>query len=78
MAKRRGGLLALVAGMAMGAAALFLSKKENRDKVVSTAKQAATRAKKVQAKASVSARKAVAKGKMAAKKAVKKVAKKRR
>lgn len=77
MAKKRGGLLALVAGLAMGAAALFLSKKENRTKVVKTAKKVAVSAKKVQAKARVSVKKAVAKGKVVAKKVTKKVAKKR-
>lgn len=77
MAKKRGGLFALVAGLTMGAAALFLSKKENRTKVAKTAKKAVAAAKKVEAKAKVSVKKVVAKGKVVAKKVTKKVAKKR-
>ena len=72
MAKRKGGLLALVTGVAVGAAAMFFSKKENRDKTARVAKKAATKAKTAKRKAVVSSKKAVAKGKAAAKKAVKK------
>ncbi|OIP74153.1 MAG: hypothetical protein COU63_00040 [Candidatus Pacebacteria bacterium CG10_big_fil_rev_8_21_14_0_10_36_11] len=77
MAKRKGGLLALIAGLAVGATALFLSKKENRAKVVKTAKRAASVAKKEGKKVAVTAKKVVAKGKAAAKKVSKKVAKKK-
>jgi hypothetical protein len=76
MAKRNGGLLALVTGMAMGAAAVFFSKKENRTKTVSAAKTAAKKAKTAKKKAVSSAKKAVKKGRTAAKKAVKKAKKK--
>jgi hypothetical protein len=72
MAKRKGGLLALVTGVAVGAAAMFFSKKENRTKTVRAAKKAATKAKTAKRKAVSSAKKAVAKGKAAAKKATKK------
>ncbi len=46
MSKQGKGLFALVAGVAAGAAAMFLSKKENRDKTVQAAKKAQTTAKK--------------------------------
>lgn len=76
MAKRKGGLLALVTGMAVGAAALFFSKKENREKTVRAAKKVASKAKVAERKAVSSAKKAVKKGKVAAKKAIKKAKKK--
>ncbi|MCC6711301.1 MAG: hypothetical protein IT416_03035 [Candidatus Pacebacteria bacterium] len=76
MAKRKGGLLALVTGVAVGAAAMFFSKKENREKTVRVAKKAAGKAMVAKKKAVASAKKAVKKGTMVAKKAVKKAKKK--
>ncbi|MFZ5437483.1 MAG: hypothetical protein ACOZAK_00285 [Patescibacteria group bacterium] len=76
MAKRKGGLLALVTGLAVGAAAIFFSKKENRDKTVKVAKKAVSKAKVAKNKAVASAKKAVKKGTVAAKKVVKKAKKK--
>jgi hypothetical protein len=76
MAKRKGGLLALVTGVAVGAAAMFFSKKENREKTVRVAKKAASKAMVAKKKAVASAKKAVKKGTMVAKKAVKKAKKK--
>jgi hypothetical protein len=46
MSKQGKGLFALVAGVAAGAAAMFLSKEENRAKTVKAAKKAKTSAKK--------------------------------
>ncbi len=46
MSKKGRGLLALVAGVATGAAAMFLSKEENRTKTVKAVKKAKTSAKK--------------------------------
>jgi len=43
---KKGGLGALLTGMAMGAAAVFFSKKENRDKTTKLAKKTALEAKK--------------------------------
>lgn len=49
MAKRSGGLGALLFGAAMGAAAIFLSKKENRDKTKAAISKATSKAKKLRA-----------------------------
>ncbi len=46
MSKKGKGLFALVAGVAAGAAALFLSKEENRVKTVKAVKKAKSSAKK--------------------------------
>lgn len=46
MSKKGKGLFTLIAGVAAGAAAMFLSKKENRVKTVKAAKKAKTTAKK--------------------------------
>lgn len=75
--KRKGGLLALVVGMAVGAAASFLSKEENRNKVKKTAKRAVSKAKSAEKKAVRSAKRVVKKGKAAAKKTTRRVAKKK-
>lgn len=75
MAKRKGGLLALVTGVAVGAAAMFFSKKENREKTVKVAKKAVVKAKvakkKVVAKAKVVAKKSMTTAKKVVKKAKK-------
>lgn len=76
MAKRKGGLFALITGVAVGAAAVFFSKKENRTKTVKAAKTAAKKAKTAKRKAVSSAKKAVKKGRAAAKKATKRSKKK--
>lgn len=76
MAKRKGGLLALMTGVAVGAAAMFFSKKENRTKTVKVAKKAVAKAKVVKNKAVAKAKKVVKKGAVAAKKVVKKAKKK--
>lgn len=47
MSKKSGGLGALLFGAAMGAAALFLSKKENRDKTKKVIATATVKAKKL-------------------------------
>lgn len=47
MAKKSGGLGALLFGAAMGAAALFLSKKENREKTKKVISAATAKAKKL-------------------------------
>lgn len=49
MSKKSGGLGALLFGAAMGAAAVFLSKKENRDKTKKVISKAATKAQKLRA-----------------------------
>ncbi|MBT7183729.1 MAG: hypothetical protein HN912_02610 [Candidatus Pacebacteria bacterium] len=46
MSKKGKGLFALLTGVAAGAAAMFLSKEENRTKTVKAAKKAKTSAKK--------------------------------
>ena len=46
MSKKGKGLLALITGIAAGAAAVFLSKEENRAKTVKAVKEAKTSAKK--------------------------------
>ena len=46
---KKGGLLTLVTGLALGAAALFLSKEENREKTKKVAKVAVAKAKKIKA-----------------------------
>jgi hypothetical protein len=46
MSKKGNGLLALITGVATGAAAVFFSKKENRAKTVKVVKKAKTSAKK--------------------------------
>jgi hypothetical protein len=46
---KKSGLGALIAGVALGAAALFLSKKENRIKATKAVKTAVTKAKKLEA-----------------------------
>lgn len=77
MSKKSTGLLALVAGVAAGAAALFLSKKENRDKVAKTSKEISRKVKanktvkKVAAQTKVLAQKTA----VASKKAIKTVKK---
>lgn len=47
MAKKSGGLGALLFGAAMGAAAVFLSKKENREKTKKVITNATAKAKKI-------------------------------
>lgn len=76
MSKKAGGIIALVSGLALGAAALFLSKKENREKTKAVAKKVVAKAKTVVKKAKVVAKKNVAKAKSSAKKVVKKSKKK--
>lgn len=44
--KKKGGLLALLTGVAAGAVAVFLSKKENREKTKEAVREASTKAKK--------------------------------
>jgi hypothetical protein len=70
MAKKTTGLLALVAGVAAGAAAVFLSKKENRDMVATEVKKDVKKAKAVAKKvaAKVKKTKVVKKAKAAVKK----------
>lgn len=76
MSKRRGGLFALLTAAVVGAAAVFLSKKENRDKVAAGAKKVAAQAKSAQKKATARAKKAVGRAKKSVAKAKKRVAKK--
>jgi len=67
MAKKTGGIISLLTGMALGAASVFFSKKENRDKTEKlarkTVKRAKVEAKKATTKAKVAVRKAKVKGK---------------
>lgn len=49
MSKKSGGLGALLFGAVMGAAAVFLSKKENRDKTKKVITKAASKAQKIRA-----------------------------
>ncbi|NCN24082.1 MAG: hypothetical protein COU65_04685 [Candidatus Pacebacteria bacterium CG10_big_fil_rev_8_21_14_0_10_42_12] len=74
MAKQK-NLLTLLTGIAMGAAASFLSKEENREKTKKVILNAASSAKKAKAKYDANPDKfkkeALAKGKKIAKKAVK-------
>ena len=49
MSKKSGGLGDLLFGAVMGAAAVFLSKKENRDKTKKVITKAATKAQKLKA-----------------------------
>jgi DUF438 domain-containing protein len=44
---KKGGLLTLITGLALGAAALFLSKEENREKTKKVAKVAVAKAQKL-------------------------------
>ncbi|MBP7768866.1 hypothetical protein KA082_03470 [Candidatus Woesebacteria bacterium] len=46
---KRGGLASILTGIALGAAALFLSKKENREKTKQVAKKIVSKAKKLEA-----------------------------
>lgn len=48
MAKKSGGLFTLLTGIAMGAAAVFFSKEENRTKAKKEAQKVAKKDKKVQ------------------------------
>ncbi len=80
MSKRNGsGLAALIAGVAAGAAAVFLSKKENREKtkkVLRTAEKKIVKvSKEVKKDPKKFAKKVERKGKVLAKKAVKEAAK---
>lgn len=70
-----GGVLAFVTGLAAGAAALFLSKKENREMVKREATKAGKKAKKVAAEIKKNPKKFAKKTSVAAKKAVTKVVK---
>lgn len=46
---KKSGLLTILTGVALGAAALFLSKKENREKTKKVAKAAVAKAKQIKA-----------------------------
>jgi uncharacterized protein (UPF0333 family) len=74
MAKRK-GLLAFIIGATAGAAAAFLSEKDNREKTVRVAKQAGRKAKAVKRQAVSKAKTAVRKGKTAARRTVRNVRK---
>lgn len=67
MGKKSGSLLSLLTGVALGAAAIFFSKAENRDKTKKLAKKTVDKAKvevnKVRTKAKVVAKKVTSKGK---------------
>lgn len=69
MSKKGNGLFALIAGAAAGAAALFLSKEENRTKTVEAVKKAKTNAKKA---VNTAKKKATTKKKAVVKKVAKK------
>ncbi|OGJ38384.1 MAG: hypothetical protein A2383_03985 [Candidatus Pacebacteria bacterium RIFOXYB1_FULL_39_46] len=70
MAKQRKGLLAFIVGAAAGAAAAFLSDKDNREKTVRAAKQAVRKGKAVQKQTTAKVKQAVRKGKQTARRAV--------
>jgi hypothetical protein len=59
MAKKAKGLLALITGMTVGAAAIFLSSKKNRDAVAREARKVATKAKTAKRKVVSKVKKAV-------------------
>lgn len=66
---KKGGVLTFLTGLAMGAAAVFLSDEKNRKMVTSEAKKAASKAKSAQKKAVSKAKRAVKKGRSSLKKA---------
>lgn len=77
------GVMALIAGLTAGAAAVFFSKKENRERTVKEAKKLVTEAKKASKKIQTNpkVKKLAAQGRTLAKKvttSARKVAKKRR
>ena len=59
MAKKAKGLLALLTGMTVGAAAMFLSSKKNRDAVAREARKVASKAKTVKRQTVSKVKKAV-------------------
>ena len=72
MAKKGGSLLALLTGMTVGAAAVFLANKKNREAVVREARKVATKAKTAKRKVVSRAKKVVRRGRAVARKAVRK------
>ncbi|HCR81661.1 MAG: hypothetical protein UY13_C0002G0469 [Candidatus Pacebacteria bacterium GW2011_GWB1_47_8] len=70
MAKKGRSLLALLTGMTVGAAAVFLSSKKNREAVGREARKMAAKAKTTKRKVVAQAKKAVKKGRATARKAV--------
>jgi gas vesicle protein len=69
MAKAK-GLLALLTGMTVGAAAVFLSSKKNRDAVAREARKIASKAKSAKRKVVSRAKKVVKRGRKVARKIV--------
>lgn len=77
MAKKSGSLLALLTGMTVGAAAVFLSSKKNRDAVAREARKVAAKAKSAKKKVVARAKKVVRRGRAVARKTAKRVRKAR-
>jgi hypothetical protein len=68
---KKNGIVSLVAGLALGAAAMFLSKKENRDHTVLAAKKAKLKATKALKTAKSETKKAINSAKKEGNKVVK-------